>query len=90
MKACFEELGQRIKDDEVKAMVAECNGPLNFPNFLDLFSAKLNGKDKPNSKIINLQSYKLWICLGTDPEEMLLNAFKLFDLQNTGNISKDE
>ena len=44
LKACFEELGQRIKDDEVKAMVAECSGPLNFPNFLDLFSSKLNGK----------------------------------------------
>lgn len=69
LKACFEELGQRVKDDEVKAMVAECSGPLNFPNFLSLFSDKLNG---------------------TDPEEMLLNAFKLFDMSNCGSISKDE
>lgn len=69
LKACFEELGQNVKDAELKAMVAECDGPLNFPNFLQLFSSKLNG---------------------TDPEEMLFNAFKLFDMNNAGHISKDE
>lgn len=69
LKACFEEVGQNVKDAELKAMVAECDGALNFPNFLQLFSNKLNG---------------------TDPEEMLLNAFKLFDMTNNGHISKDE
>ena len=84
-----------MKDDEVKAMVAECNGPLNFPNFLDLFSAKLNGKS-----FVPTLCLPLILCpaanplsfppAGSDPEEMLLNAFKLFDMQNTGSITKDE
>lgn len=69
LKSCFEELGQMVKEAEIKAMVAEVSGPLNFPAFLNLFSEKLNG---------------------TDPEEMLLNAFKLFDMQSIGNLTKDE
>ncbi len=36
LRACFEELGQNVKDAELKAMVAECDGPLNFPNFLGI------------------------------------------------------
>ena len=49
-------------------MVAEANGPLNFPAFLELFSSKLHG---------------------TDSEDILLNAFKLFDATGAGSLSKD-
>ncbi len=68
LKACFEELGKNVKDAELKAMIAEANGPLNFPAFLELFSSKLHG---------------------TDSEEILLNAFKLFDNSGAGSLSKD-
>ena len=45
MKACFEELGQSAKDSELKAMVAEAKGPLNYNAFVKLFEDKLNGTD---------------------------------------------
>merc|ERR1719223_1848991 len=41
LKACFEELGQSAKDSDLKAMVAEAKGPLNFPAFVKLFEDKL-------------------------------------------------
>ena len=69
LKACFEELGQRVSGDDLKAMVGEVKGALDFPAFLEMFEKKLNG---------------------TDPEEMLLNAFKLFDMSGSGSLSMDE
>ena len=69
LKACFEELGQRVSAEDLKSMVGEVKGPLDFPAFLEMFEKKLNG---------------------TDPEEMLLSAFKLFDMAGAGAISREE
>lgn len=68
LKACFEELGQSAKDSDLKAMVAEAKGPLNFPAFVKLFEDKLNG---------------------TDAEDKLLEAFKVFDMSGSGKLTKD-
>ncbi len=68
MKACFEELGQSVKEADLKAMVAEAKGPLNYNAFVKLFEDKLNG---------------------TDDESKLLEAFKVFDMQGKGVLSKD-
>lgn len=68
LKACFEELGQSAKESDLKAMVAEAKGPLNFPAFVKLFEDKLNG---------------------TDAEDKLLEAFKVFDMSGSGKLTKD-
>jgi Ca2+-binding EF-hand superfamily protein len=43
LRKCYEELGKSVKDAELKSMMAEVNGPLNFSTFINLFGEKLNG-----------------------------------------------
>ena len=38
-------MGQSVKESDLKAMVAEAKGPLNFNAFVKLFEDKLNGTD---------------------------------------------
>jgi Ca2+-binding EF-hand superfamily protein len=49
LKACFEELGASVKDAELKAMVAESKGPLDFKAFLGLFEAKMGSTDSESA-----------------------------------------
>ncbi len=46
-----------VKDSELKAMVAESKGPLNFQAFLGLFEAKLGSTD---SEAALLEAFKLF------------------------------
>ena len=62
LKACFQELGTSVKDSELKAMVAESKGPLNFAAFLALFEAKLNGTDEES---VLIGAFKLFDAAGS-------------------------
>ncbi|CAF0944292.1 unnamed protein product, partial [Didymodactylos carnosus] len=55
------------KDAELKSMLEEAQGPVNFTMLLTLFGDRLNG---------------------TDEENVILNAFKNFDHEGTGNINQ--
>jgi len=66
LKEVFNSLGKVPKDSEIKAMIDEASGPINFTMLLTLFGDRLNG---------------------TDDEKDILNAFKLYDLANSGHIN---
>jgi len=70
LKACFEELGTSVKDAELKAMVAESKGPLDFKSFLGLFEAKMGNTD---SDAVILEAFKLFDNSGSGsiPEALL-------------------
>jgi len=46
LKEVYNSLGKVAKDAELKAMIEEASGPLNFTMFLTLFGDKLNGTDE--------------------------------------------
>jgi len=68
LKEVFNSLGKVPKDSEIKAMIDEASGPINFTMLLTLFGDRLNG---------------------TDEENVILNAFKLYDPDSKGNLHKD-
>lgn len=84
-------------------MIKEASGPINFTVFLTMFGEKLKGmnvqtndeKDITKSGIFTLRSFRNAILtplmfLGADPEETILNAFKVFDPEGKGVLRKDE
>ena len=62
LKACFEELGQSAKESDLKAMVAESKGPLNYNAFVKLFEDKLSGTDD-EAKL--LEAFKVFDMAGS-------------------------
>jgi Ca2+-binding EF-hand superfamily protein len=68
LKEVYSSLGKVPKDSELKEMLAEASGPVNFTMMLMLFGDRLGG---------------------TDDETVILNAFKLYDPQSTGQMHKD-
>lgn len=68
LKEVYSSLGKVPKDQELKDMLAEASGPVNFTMMLMLFGDRLGG---------------------TDDENVILNAFKLYDPQNAGTLHKD-
>jgi len=68
LKEVFNSLGKVPKDTEIKAMIDEASGPINFTMLLTLFGDRLNG---------------------TDEENVILNAFKLYDPDAKGLLHKD-
>ena len=56
LKACFNDLGLMAKDAELKDMIAEAGGALNFPAFLNMFANKLNGTDEES---VMIEAFKL-------------------------------
>ncbi|KAI3386011.1 hypothetical protein SNEBB_009331 [Seison nebaliae] len=68
LREVYASLGVTPKDEQLKAMVGEASGPINFTLLLQMFGERLGG---------------------TDPEDTIVNAFKLFDSQGKGNLTKD-
>lgn len=68
LKEMFSSLGRTPDDKDLKAMLAEAPGPLNFTMFLSLFSEKLSG---------------------TDPEDTIRQAFKMFDNEGKGKLPEE-
>jgi Ca2+-binding EF-hand superfamily protein len=57
LKEVYNSLGKVAKDSELKAMIDEASGPLNFTMFLTLFGDKLNGTDDEG---VILNAFKLF------------------------------
>lgn len=90
-----------VKDEELDEMLNEGKGPINFTVFLTLFGEKLNGETfsqtaKQNFECLMTNYQVRWrrkifgFPAGTDPEDTILAAFKLFDPNGTGFVNKDE
>lgn len=86
-----------VKDEELDEMLNEGKGPINFTVFLTLFGEKLNGESFLQKTSLNFHGWTfrrfstmLFFPLGTDPEDTILAAFKLFDPNGTGFVNKDE
>ena len=48
LKEVYASLGKAPKDAELKAMLEEAQGPVNFTTLLTLFGDRLNGTDEEN------------------------------------------
>ena len=70
-------------------MGAEVKGPLNLNAFLKMFEDKLNGKTKIYFYYQYVVIRDVCLILGTDEENILLEAFKLFDEKGVGALPKD-
>jgi len=44
LRAMFDEIGRIMSDDDLDAMLAEVEGPLNFTTFLQMFAAQMSGE----------------------------------------------
>lgn len=83
-----------VKQEEIDEMLKEAPGPINFTVFLTMFGEKLKGKDLcSNTESVKTRPGELcWRChhdVGADPEETILNAFKVFDPEGKGVLRKD-
>ncbi|CAF1039922.1 unnamed protein product [Adineta ricciae] len=67
LKEVYASLGKSPKETELKSMLEEGQGPVNFTTLLTLFGDRLNG---------------------TDEENVILNAWKNFDQDGTGQINQ--
>lgn len=78
-------VGQEPDDKTVDGMMSEAPGPLNFTMFLTLFGEKLNGM------YLNYHNIIVTLCgIGTDPEDVIKNAFGCFDDEGDGHIHEDK
>jgi len=57
LKEVYNSLGKAPKDAELKAMVEEASGPINFTMLLTLFADRLNGTDDES---VILNAFKLF------------------------------
>jgi len=51
LRAMFEEIGRISSDEELEAMLAEANGPINFTTFLTMFAEKTSGENDEDDVI---------------------------------------
>ena len=85
-----------VKDNELEDMLKEASGPINFTMFLNLFGEKLHGKtadwyDRVTPGVyLQCVNSELYGDVGTDPEDTITNAFKMFDPDAKGFVHKDE
>jgi len=92
-----------VKQEEIDEMLKEAPGPINFTVFLTMFGEKLKGRPRPqpchrptNQGQAEVETMSLTHCPpgtsspGADPEETILNAFKVFDPEAKGVLRKDE
>lgn len=69
LKEVYSSLGKSPKEAELKQMLDETGGPVNFNKLLGMFGERLNG---------------------TDAEDILMGAFKIFDADQKGFIKRDQ
>lgn len=86
-----------MKQEELDEMLKEAPGPINFTIFLTMFGEKLKGEARQYRLEMSggLES-AVWVWIwrfslypGADPEETILNAFKVFDPEGKGVLRKD-
>jgi len=87
LKEVFNSLGKVPKDSEIKAMIDEASGPINFTMLLTLFGDRLNGTDEESvilnafklydasaSGHINSKALRETLCCEGKPDERLTDA----------------
>jgi Ca2+-binding EF-hand superfamily protein len=85
LKEVYSSLGKAPKESDLKQMLEETGGPVNFTKLLTLFGDRLNGlKFQKNNNLF----FFIYI-LGTDAEDILMNAFKTFDQDGKGHLNRD-
>jgi Ca2+-binding EF-hand superfamily protein len=89
LKEVYSSLGKAPKDTELKQMLEETGGPVNFAKLLTLFGDRLNGC-KSFCQQSNYSISSVLLILGTDAEDILMNAFKTFDGDSKGFIHRDK
>merc|ERR1712121_224392 len=52
LRGVFDEIGRLAVEDELDAMLAESEAPINFTTFLSMFAAKSTGENDPDDVII--------------------------------------
>ncbi|NXN46961.1 MLRA protein, partial [Rhinoptilus africanus] len=79
LRDTFAALGRlNVKNEEIDEMIKEAPGPINFTVFLTMFGEKLKGERAAGEMVGSGGS------VGADPEETILNAFKVFDPEGKG------
>lgn len=87
LKEVYASLGKTPKDSDLKQMLEETGGPVNFTKLLTLFGERLNGKQVVSFN--NLILYYYYSFQGTDAEDILMTAFKTFDDDSKGLLNRD-
>merc|ERR1711915_90433 len=52
LRGVFDEIGRLAVEDELDAMLAESEAPINFTTFLSMFAAKSTGENDPDDVLI--------------------------------------
>ena len=86
LKEVYSSLGKAPKDSDLKQMLEETGGPVNFTKLLTLFGDRLNGKLKTRRRCTRFILHRL----GTDAEDILMGAFKTFDADAKGSLNRDK
>ena len=86
LKEVYSSLGKAPKDSDLKEMLEDMGGPVNFTKLLQVFGDRLNGIAAFRSNSIAA----LLLILGTDAEDILMNAFKTFDDDGKGFLNRDK
>jgi Ca2+-binding EF-hand superfamily protein len=81
----FASLGKIVPDAEIEAMIREAPGDLNFT------SKKILEIEKKNQNLIFLVFLTLFgeKLTGSDPEDVIRNAFLALDEEGTGKITEE-
>ena len=91
-------LGKDPTDEYLDAMMNEAPGAINFTMFLTLFGERLQGKYVRLTIMFGQTAFLFFlvnflklniIVTGTDPEDVIKNAFGCFDDDNNGFIHED-
>uniref|UniRef100_A0A4X1UIL4 Glucokinase n=1 Tax=Sus scrofa TaxID=9823 RepID=A0A4X1UIL4_PIG len=95
LRETYSQLGKvNVPEEELDAMLQEGKGPINFTVFLTLFGEKLNARPAHLQRRAEPGLPELWTrpasLGGTDPEEAILSAFRLFDPSGKGVVNKDQ
>ena len=101
----WDALGRLIKDDDLKQMLAEAPGPINFTMFLSIFGDRIAGTDDENVIKAALKSFednkdsgkvseeKLRMCLKTWGQKLsddeIDSAFAETHIDRQGNLEID-
>lgn len=94
LKAIHNDLGRNPSDKELKEMLKECPGQLNFTAFLTLFGEKMHGicqlcLGQCTKKHVTFLRPWLLLLPGTDSESTFRQAFEQFDPEKKGKLPEE-
>ena len=81
-------LGKDPTEDYLEGMMGEAPGPINFTMFLTMFGERLQVWLNHSTDLARYNHFSPSL-QGTDPEDVIKNAFGCFDEDNVGLIHED-